>query len=437
MPPAEWSTFVPKPRPLGRGEKWTVFLSYRSANRAWVMNLYDVLREYGHSVFLDQCVLAAGAELISQLQDGLRSSQAGILVWSSATRHSAWVRREYQVMERLTETKPGFHFVPVKLDDSELPEFAENRIFLNFHAYPDGPNGGELLRLLHAVVGQPLSREAAGFALEQDEASRHVAAQIAAAIKNDRPDRLMELFNNGGLLWRSSATLGCKAAEGLTKLGENEMALDVLDRLEQQYPKAVRPRQLKALALNRRGRKTGAEADLLAAQDILGELYELNERDPETLGIYGATWMDRYLRSHDPRHLKQSRDLYLEAFAGAEDDYYTGINAASKSVLIGKEKDLQTAADLAMRVQKLVGTEPHPGDYWMTASVGELHLIQKDYANAGRLYEAAVSYAPSEDGSHTSTWRQACALMNKLQPTPEERAQVRQAFAHLPDCDAL
>jgi hypothetical protein len=439
MPLAEWLKFVPAPRPLEGAEKWNVFLSYRSANRAWVLNLYDVLRGHGHQVFLDQCVLAAGDELITQLQDALRGSQAGVLVWSNATRDSKWVGREYQVMDRLTDTKPSFRFVPVKLDSSEVPEFAGNRIFLDFQAYPDGPNGGELLRLLHAVVGLALSPEAARFALEQDELSSDATAQIAAAIKNGRPERLVELFEKGGLAWESSATLGGKVAEGLTKLGKYGVALDVLEKLSRQFPKAVRPKQLRALAFNRRARDGAptAEADIDAAQDILGALYERGERDPETLGMYGATWMERYKRSKDLRHLRQSRDLYMEAFETAQDDYYTGINAAAKSVLLGGDEDLATGAALAARVQKIVGTEPRKGDYWLTATIGEVFLIRKQYADAGKLYAAAVATAPTEEGSHKSTWTQACALMEKLQPTAEERASIRKAFAHLPDCDAL
>jgi hypothetical protein len=443
MPPTEWTKFVPPPRPLADGEKWNVFLSYRSANRAWVLSLYDVLREYGHKVFLDQVALAAGDELITRLEDALRGSQAGVLVWSNAARDSDWVRKEYQVMERQT-TKRAFRFVPVQLDSTALPDFAESHIFLNFQAYPDGPNGGELLRLLHGVIGLPLTPEAARFALEQDEASSAAAAQIAAAVRNGRPERLQELFAAGGLPWQSSATLACKVAEGLTKLGADDAALDVLQRVTQSFPRAIRPKQLRAHALDRRARKAmaakdnaAAEKDIFAAQDILGELYERGERDPETLGLYGATWNDRYRLSGNSSDLKQSRDYYLEAFQGAQDDYYTGINAAAKSVFLATEEDLATAAEVAARVQKIVGTEPHKDDYWQTATVGQLFLIRRNYAEAARLYAAAVAMARQEKGSHESTWREACALMARLKPSDTDRARIRKVFEHLPDCDAL
>ncbi len=433
----EWLSHVPAPRPLSGGEQWNVFLSYRSANRAWVLNLYDVLRRYKHKVFLDQCVLVGGDQLVTRLEDALSSSQAGILVWSSQARDSEWVRREYQTMEQASGKKRAFRFIPVRVDQTEVPTFAALRIFMDFSGYPDGPNGGELLRLLHAVVGQPMSEEAVRLALDLDEASKKAADQIGAAIRNGRTERIQQLFAERGLPWRVSAALGCKAAEGLTKIGAYDAAIAMLQELEKEFPRAIRPKQLRALALLRRARGGGPEQDLLAAQDIVSELYESGEKDPETIGIYASTWMEHYERSNRIPDLKQSRDLYAEAFGLAADDYYTGINAAAKSVLLGTPEDLERAADFATRVQEIVGTAPRQGEYWMTATVGEVLLMQKNYADAARIYDAAVAMARSQTGSHQTSWKQACRLMAKLEPTPEERALVRKAFEHLPDCDQV
>ena len=121
-------------------------------------------------------------------------------------------------------------------------------------------------------------------------------------------------------------------------------------------------------------------------------------------------------------------------FEGAPDDYYTGINAAAKSVFLGTPADLAKAAEYAARVQKIVGETPKANDYWWTATVGEVFLIRRMFDDAARLYDAAVSMAPSETGSHKSTWQQVCRLMEKLQPAPAERARIREPFSHLPDC---
>ena len=103
--------------------------------------------------------------------------------------------------------------------------------------------------------------------------------------------------------------------------------------------------------------------------------------------------MDRYATSGDIDDLKQSRDYYAEAFTTARDDYYTGINAAAKSVFLGNPEDLIKADAYAKQVQEIVGTKPHREDYWKTATAAEALLIQKKYEEAGRLYEAAVAGA--------------------------------------------
>jgi len=427
---AGWLDFCPQPRPLAGGDQYNVFLSYRSVNRPWVLNLYDVLKQQGFKVFLDQYILKGGDSLTSVLEDGLQQSQAGVLIWSSATADSKWVRREYETLERYATDKPGFHFVPVKLDSSPLPTFATSRVYHDFSSYPDGPNGGELLRLVHAIVGLPLSDAAVKFAAEQDEAAMIAQAKIKAALINRNKARIIALFEEGGLAWDSSSALGCLAAEGLTKLGDNEAAIRVLETLRKKFPRSIRPVQLHALALARR-KQSG---DLDTAQEMLGELYARNERDPETVGIYARTWMDRFELSGDRADLEQSRDLYAEAFGHSPDDYYTGINAASKSVLIGTEEDLQRGAEYAAKVQTLVGVEPVPGDYWKTATAAEVQLLQKNYAAAAKLYDAAVDMSRGHRGSHESTWKQACRLMAKLNPPESDRAAIRKVFAHLPDC---
>jgi tetratricopeptide (TPR) repeat protein len=427
----EWLKHAPKPRALSGADRWNVFLSYRSINRVWVINLYDALRELGHKVFLDQTALKAGDQLIKELQDALKASQAGVLIWSSATQDSDWVQREYQVLERLAETKKGFRFVPLRLDRAALPPFAENRIFLDFADYPDGPNGGELLRLLHAIADVPLSEEAARFAAQEDEAAQEAANKIKAAIAIGGEKRLINLFQEGGLPWRISAALGCKAAEGLTRLGRNDEALAMLKDLEAQFPKAIRPKQLRALALARQAAKAKNAEYLDEAQAILAELYEAGERDPETLGILARTWMDRYEADQDLESLHKSRDLYAEAFEAARDDYYTGINAAAKSVFIGMPADLEKANEYATRVLDIVGTEPCPGEYWKTATVAEAFLIQKNYPRAAEIYRAAIAMAPKETGSHGTTWTQASRLIAKLSPSAEEQILVKQAFGRI------
>ena len=419
--------FAPKPVPLINGNIWNVFLSYRSINRAWVLNLYDILIELGHKVFLDQYVIKCGDILIEKLEDALEKSQAGILIWSKEARDSDWVKKEYYALEKKATKDNGFHFVPVRVNHVNLPLFADNRIFIDFTAYPDGPNGGDLIRLLHAIVEIPLSPEAIKFSNNLDESSEMAFAQVNASTRNGRWERLIELVGQGGLPWETSAALGCKTANGLIGLKKYTEAIHVLEKLEKEFPKSLRPKQLKALALARRG----IGNDIEDAQEILGILNDRNHLDPESLGIYARTWMDRYTVSNDINDLKQSRKLYADAFEKSPDDSYTGINAAAKSLLIGTDADIAKGYEFAEKVQKIVGTSSISNDYWKTATVAEVFLMKKQYKEAAEMYIEAILIEPKSFGSHESTKKQALKLLDKLQANENEKAQVLEAFKHL------
>jgi hypothetical protein len=90
----------------------------------------------------------------------------------------------------------------------------------------------------------------------------------------------------------ASGGLQCTSA-----LFSYQEAETLLGDMEGRFPKAIRPKQLRALALMRRGRLTDA-------QDDLGELYEQGVRDAETLGSYARTWQNRYAQSGDESDLR-------------------------------------------------------------------------------------------------------------------------------------
>jgi len=94
-------------------------------------------------------------------------------------------------------------------------------------------------------------------------------------------------------------------------------ATTVLDRVETAFPKALRPKQLRGLALARSQQST-------KAQLILGRLYAVGEIDPETLGILARTWMDRYNESGNRLFLLKSRDLYRCGVAAAAGEIFRG-----------------------------------------------------------------------------------------------------------------
>lgn len=416
----QWLKYAPTPKPLEPNKKFHVFLSYRSTNRGWVLQLYDILRGLNYEVFLDQYNLAAADSLALSLGETLAASQAAIMIWSSAFEDSEWCKKEYNTLESKENRGNGFRYVIAKVDESPLPELASGKIHVDFSQDRDGPSGSGLLRVLYEIHGEPLPPAAVRLAAEVDEELKTARAQIKAAGTSGFMNRLEELSQSNGLAWLTSPALKCEVADAMIGLGDNAAALKLLKRLQQQFPRAVRPKQLEGLALAR-------SKDWQGAQTVLGVLHASGELDPETLGIYARTWMDRYKVTKDTSHLRKSRDLYQQAFTAAPRDYYTGINAATKSLFLG-EREL--AAHLAKQVEGLVGVKPVEQDYWKTATVTEVQLLQAAYDNAAKLYAEAISIEPESHGNHQSTKAQAIAILEALNTLPEERVKILSAFQH-------
>lgn len=418
---AQWLELAPGPPPLKEGQKWHVFLSYRSVHRPWAIQLHDILRHLGYEVFLDQYVLSANDNLVLKLGEGLAKSAAGVLIWSKATADSEWCQREYAAMVARETRDKDFHFVVAKLDEGDVPELAALKIYQDFSEYREGPCGTGLLRLAYGLKNRPLSDEAIRFSESVDQDFRDSLFAIRGAREIGDSDALVQLAQSKTPAWTSSPLLRCQAAEGLISLKRYDAALELLTPLEEAFPRSIRPKQLKGLALRRKG-------NWKAAQEILSKLTVAGEMDPETMGIYAATWMDRYAAEGNELHLRKSRDLYAQAFLNAPSDSYVGINAAAKSVLLG---DLEAGKRYAEQVEQLVGDKPKPGDYWVTATVAENQLMKGDYSKAAELYQAAVVIEPESLGSHETTWKQAQLLMDRLGTTPEHRARIGNAFKHL------
>lgn len=413
-----WLDFAPKPDALPAGKEWHVFLSYRSVNRPWVLALYDVLNVLGYKVFLDQYVLTAAAPLAIALGDALDASAGAVMIWSGSYEDSEWCKQEFAKLETMQNQKKGFRYVIARIDESEIAGLAATKLWIDFSKQREGPAGSGLLSLLYGLKGQPLPPVAVKLAAEVDAQMRDGLLSVKAACDAGDADALVALAETDDMAWTGSPMLICSVAEGLIAMKKTPEAIRALDRVEAAFPKALRPKQLRGLALAR-SRQT------IKAQLLLGKLYAAGEIDPETLGILARTWMDRYNQSGDQLFLLKSRDLYRQAFEAFPTDYYTGINAASKSLLAGEK---ETAAQLAARVQKVVGDKPVANDYWMTATAAELQLLQAKFPEAAALYRAAVVMAPGAKASHESTHAQAKLLSQALGASDEQRALMDAAF---------
>jgi hypothetical protein len=164
------------------------------------------------------------------------------------------------------------------------------------------------------------------------------------------------------------------------------------------------------------------------AVDAMSELTAAGHQDPETLGILAAAWDGLYQESGKKLHLRKSRELYRTAFQGDPKDYYTGINAASKSLFLG---EVEEAARLANEVLPLVAHATDGTDLYASCTLGEVHLLQRNLDQAAKQFQKVIDTHSTAVGDLKGTAHQAQRVCTALALSPEESAKVLKPFALL------
>lgn len=113
------------------GFVYDVFVSYSHDDLDWVTDFAWQLEGQGFRVARDEVVLKPGDLLVHAIEQAIRDSAHGILVFSTASVASGWVQQEYAaLMQRSIQA--GLRFIPVVIDDVELPGFAATRYYADF-----------------------------------------------------------------------------------------------------------------------------------------------------------------------------------------------------------------------------------------------------------------------------------------------------------------
>ena len=110
---------------------YDVFVSYSHSDLHWVTEFAAQLEGAGLRVARDEVFIRPGDVLVHAIEQAIRDSANGVLVFSRASVASGWVQQEYAaLMQRSIEG--GQRFIPVVIDDVELPGFAATRYYADF-----------------------------------------------------------------------------------------------------------------------------------------------------------------------------------------------------------------------------------------------------------------------------------------------------------------
>jgi tetratricopeptide (TPR) repeat protein len=172
----------------------------------------------------------------------------------------------------------------------------------------------------------------------------------------------------------------------------------------------LRVNQLLALSTSKCG------SPEVAAEYLVG-LYERFPEDSETAGILGGIYKSIFRKQQSTRYALLSRDTYEKNFKQTG-NYYTGINAATMSVIAGKaQQGRELATELILKLENTAANE------WEWATLAEAYLLTKNRDNAISAFTRARQLITNDWGKVLSVYNQLW-LLNHYMPVPKEVLKI-------------
>lgn len=266
--------------------------------------------------------------------------------------------------------------------------------------------------------GRSLKKSASGIVVEKTVEALRTSAPV------DIADLIAIWRSRDSQQWTSSPEIYRLLGERILNQGEPLLAYDVVSGGLKDCPLDVRLRRLQGLALARSG---AAER----ASYILEQLRVEKHVDEETLGMLARTYKDRAERAKTSRDaqkfLCRAAEIYSHAYQ-IKHGYWTGINAATTALLIGKtERAIRVAKEVtASCLQSLRRAR---GDlYWLHATLGEAALILRDWSTAASWYQQAGQVDRRRFGHLQSSRRNARLI---LQHWKVDSSEIER-YLHIP-----
>ena len=236
------------------------------------------------------------------------------------------------------------------------------------------------------------------------------------ARKDDIENVIHELWiSKDSTLWGKDPYFYIKLGETADKLGQAMFAHDIVLEGLEQFPDNLRLTQLFSLSLIKCG-------FLSKARERLSLLVKRGNYDEETLGLLGRVYKDMWQISGEDPYLRKSRSLYFQAFKRSK-GYYSGINAASLSIMVS---DRETARRIAMVVLKVcfdLLKNPETRDYWCLATVGEAYLNLEKFGKAAKYFSLAKGMS-EKNYSYLASTKKQIRLLSQFIDIPDEVHEI-------------
>lgn len=108
-----------------------IFISYSHHDKDLVDRIVAGLKEDGHDIWMDSLRLKPGDNISAKVEEGLSQAEALIVVISENSFRSQWVQQEFAAIALQQISKRERRIIPVKLDQSAVPSYLADRVYLD------------------------------------------------------------------------------------------------------------------------------------------------------------------------------------------------------------------------------------------------------------------------------------------------------------------
>jgi len=115
-----------------------VYISYTHEDEKYAFLIANRLRESGHEVWIDKWALSAGDNLIQKINEGLKETDALIVIVSKNALRSKWVMHEFSAFALDDLSSKKSRIIPVLVDNSSVPQYLARYVYVDLTADLDG-----------------------------------------------------------------------------------------------------------------------------------------------------------------------------------------------------------------------------------------------------------------------------------------------------------
>ena len=120
-----------------------VFISYSQEDKKYASLIAERLRDAGHEVWYDAWALRLGDNLIEKINEGLKDTDALIVIVSEHSLRSKWVMHEFSALALGDLSSKKSRIIPVLIDKTSVPQYLARYVYVDLTS--------DLERVMHFV----------------------------------------------------------------------------------------------------------------------------------------------------------------------------------------------------------------------------------------------------------------------------------------------